>query len=232
MSEKKVVGRRVFIALEIVCIILLACLVGATSLYQWQINDKDNTITNLQSQINQFPTWLDGNKTLLDQTQTWLEGNITNYNSQISDLQNKIASLNSTYNNYVNDHSYTNEQYQNLQNQITSLNAQITSLQSQIANLQAPKLIEVNLKSDDNHPIFGTEYLHVYGEVCNVGTDTAYGSILHVVAYQSGDVVAINTYIWLGTISGESWKSIDASITYSGDSLTSWTITPEFPIII
>jgi len=52
MSEKKVVSRRVFIALEIACIILLACLVGATSLYQSQINDKDNTITNLQNQVN------------------------------------------------------------------------------------------------------------------------------------------------------------------------------------
>ena len=52
MSEKKVVSRRVFIALEIVCIILVACLVGATSLYRWQIDDKDNTITSLQSQMN------------------------------------------------------------------------------------------------------------------------------------------------------------------------------------
>jgi hypothetical protein len=52
MSERKVASRRMFIALEIVCIILLACLVGATSLYSLQINDKDNTITSLQSQMN------------------------------------------------------------------------------------------------------------------------------------------------------------------------------------
>lgn len=93
MSEKRVVGRRVFIALEIVCIILLACLVGAISLYSLQINDKDNTITSLQSQINQLQTWLDGNKTLLNQTQTWLSGNITYYNSQIANLQNQLNSL-------------------------------------------------------------------------------------------------------------------------------------------
>lgn len=59
MSEKKVVGRSVLIALEIVCIILLACLVGATSLYQSQINDKDNTITNLQNQVNDVNNILD-----------------------------------------------------------------------------------------------------------------------------------------------------------------------------
>lgn len=52
MSETKVVGRRVSIALEKICIILLACLVGAISLHQSQITDKDNTITNLQNQVN------------------------------------------------------------------------------------------------------------------------------------------------------------------------------------
>jgi len=52
MSEKKVVSRRLFIGFEIVCIILAACLVGATSLYRWQIDDKDNTIASLQSQMN------------------------------------------------------------------------------------------------------------------------------------------------------------------------------------
>jgi hypothetical protein len=51
MNEKRVPGRRVFIAIEIVCVILLACLVGATSLYQSQINDKDYTLTNLQNQV-------------------------------------------------------------------------------------------------------------------------------------------------------------------------------------
>jgi hypothetical protein len=66
MSEKKVVGRRVFIALEIVCIILLACLVGATSLYQWQINDKDNTITNLQGQVVDLTNIVD-----MDKYATW-----------------------------------------------------------------------------------------------------------------------------------------------------------------
>jgi hypothetical protein len=45
MSEKKVVSRRLFIGFEIACIILVACLVGATSLYRWQI-------TSLQSQVN------------------------------------------------------------------------------------------------------------------------------------------------------------------------------------
>jgi hypothetical protein len=47
-KSNRVVGRSVAIALGIICIVLVAFLVGATSLYQSQINDKDNTITNLQ----------------------------------------------------------------------------------------------------------------------------------------------------------------------------------------
>jgi hypothetical protein len=81
MSEKKVVGRRVFIALEIVCIILLACLVGATSLYQWQINDKDNTITNLQNQLIDLTNIVD-----MDKYATWasdqtINQTVNSYNS-------------------------------------------------------------------------------------------------------------------------------------------------------
>jgi heme/copper-type cytochrome/quinol oxidase subunit 1 len=76
MSEKEVVGRRIFIALEIVCIILLACLVGATSLFQSQINDKDNTIStlkttniNLQNQVNVFTEILN-----LAKKDVWVNG--------------------------------------------------------------------------------------------------------------------------------------------------------------
>jgi len=239
MSEKKLVSRNVALALGIICIILVVVgLVGAVTYIIPMINDKNSMISSLNTQISQLTTnntnlqlWLDGNKTQLNQTQTWLAGNITAYNS-----------LQSTYNNYVIDHSYTNGEYQSLQNQITSLqnqvndltsqiqskNAQITSLQSQIANLQAPNLIKVNLKSDDNHPIFGAEYLHVYGEMCNVGSNTAYNCKLHVVGYQSGGVIAFDTYIVSGAISGYSWTSVDGSITYNGGALTTWTITLQW----
>jgi cell division protein FtsB len=132
-----------------------------------------------------------------NQLQTWLDGNITYYNSQIN-------SLNA---------------------QITSLQNQITDLENQINTLKAPKLIKVHLMSDDNRPWLGTPYLHVYGYVCNVGTYIAYSSKIHVVAYQSGGVVAIDTYITLGTIYGESWTSVDSNVYYSGSGLVSWALT-------
>jgi len=221
MSEKKVVSRNVAIALGIIVIIVLVGLVGAISSYTSIINDKDSQIQTLANQKNRFQTWLEGNITLLNQTQTWLEGNITYYNSQIASKDAQIASL--------------QNQVSNLNSQINSLNAQIADLQNQIANLQnqinslkAPKLISVDLKAEDNRPWFQTPYLHVYGYVCNVGTNTAFNSKIHVVAYQSGGVVAINTYINLGTIYGESWRRVDANIYYSGDALTSWTLTLEW----
>jgi chaperonin cofactor prefoldin len=217
MSERKVVGRNVVITVGIIAIILLVGLVGAIANYTSIINNKDSTIQTKESQIqtltnqkNQLQTWLDGNKTLLTQTQTWLTGNLTlinTLNTQITNLQDQISGLNS---------------------QISSLNAQITDLQNQIDTLKAPKLIKVNLRADDNRPFLGTPYLHVYGYVCNVGTNTAYNSKIHVVAYQSGGVVAIDTYIILGTISGESWTSVDASPTYGGGALTGWTLTLEW----
>ena len=142
-----------------------------------------------------------------NQLQTWLKGNITYYDSQIASLQNQISNLNS---------------------QINSLNAQITNLQNQINSLKAPKLIKVDLRAEDNRPWLQTPYLHVYGYVCNVGTNTAYNSKIHVIAYQSGGVVAIDTYITLGSISGESWTRVDTNVYYSGSALTGWTLTLEW----
>ena len=221
MSEKKMIGRNVAIALGIVAIILLVGLVGAIANYTSIISGKDNIITTKDSQIqtltsqkNQLQTWLDGNETLLDQTQAWLDGNITYYNSQINSLNSQIASL--------------QNQISSLNSQINTLNAQITDLENQIDTLKAPKLIKVHLMSDDNRPWLGTPYLHVYGYVCNVGTNIAYSSKIHVVAYQSGGVVAIDTYITLGTIYDELWTSVDSNIYYSGSALVSWTLTLEW----
>lgn len=51
MSEKKVVRRNVAIALGIICIVLLVGLVGAFAYYMPMINDKNNTISSLNSHI-------------------------------------------------------------------------------------------------------------------------------------------------------------------------------------
>lgn len=225
----KVVGRNVAIALGIICIVLVAGLgvviymgysptaSSSTISLQSQINDLNSTYksyVSTHSHTNDdFNSLSSQNANLTNQYNNYV-GNYSHTNEEYQQLQNQ-------YNTYVGDHGYTNDEYQNLQNQITNL-------QSQIANLQAPNLIKVNLKADDNRPFLGTPYLHVYGEICNVGTNTANNCRLHVVAYQSGGVVAINTDIVLGTIAGKAWVSVDGSPTYSGGSLTSWTVTPTW----
>jgi hypothetical protein len=51
MSERKVVGRNVAIALGIICMILAVGLVGAVANYTSIISGKENTIASLNSQI-------------------------------------------------------------------------------------------------------------------------------------------------------------------------------------
>ena len=131
-------GRSITVVLGIICMVLVAFLVGAIANYTLVINEKDDTIaslnsqitekdatisslnsqiaaknsqiSSLNSQINRLQVWLDGNKTLLSQTQAWLQGNVTYYESQITYLQNEITAL---------------------QNEVDSLNAQLTALEEE-----------------------------------------------------------------------------------------------------
>lgn len=211
--EKKVAGGNIAIALGILCIVFVIGLAGTIVSYTSVINSKDATNQNYVS------------------THTHSNDEFNNYGSQITSLQNQVSSLNT---------------------QVNSLNSRITTLQTQtndltveynnyVANhhhtdqefdsVTAPNLIAVDLKVSDLGaalPLIGTPDLHVYGYVCNVGTYAAYNSRIHVVAYQSGGVVAINTYITLGTVYGQSWTTVDSTFTYSGDALLSWTTTPTW----
>jgi hypothetical protein len=105
---------------------------------------------------------------------------------------------------------------------------QINSLQGQVDSLKSAKLISVNLKADDSRPFLQTPRVHVYGYVVNVGTNTANNARIHVVLYQSGGVIAEDTYIDLGSIGGESSKSVDTNVFYEGSEITSKTITLEW----
>jgi cell division protein FtsL len=95
-SQKKVVGRTVAIALGMVCIVLLAGLVGAIVVYmpmvnnlQSQMTEKDNTISSLNSQISDLNNSLNqiSNSTSNKDTQ------IAALNSQVADLNSQISSL-------------------------------------------------------------------------------------------------------------------------------------------
>jgi hypothetical protein len=172
MSDKKMVRRSVAIALGIICLILVASLVGAFAYYMPMINDKNDTImslnsrvsqlsysvTNLQSQNNQLQADLDGNETLLNQTQGWLEGNITYYSSQIESLNLEIDILNNTlsqltsfpkigqYMIYEQFFEWTSH------NETTFMTWNITGLEGNLANLHLVSY-DVNVNTSDNSAV-------------------------------------------------------------------------------
>ncbi len=217
MSEKKVIVRNVAITLGIICVILAVGLVEAVANYTSIINNKDNTIKSKDSTIQSKDSEIQTLTNQKNQLQTWLDLNKSAIQTILADRSKLGVWLHGNLTLI-----YT------LNWQISSLNYQIANLQSQINTLKAPKLKEVDLTADDNRPSLQTPYLHVYGYICNVGTNTAYNSKIHVVAYQSPNVVAIDTYITLGTIDGESWTNVDSNIYYNGSALTGWSLTLEW----
>jgi hypothetical protein len=89
MSEKKVVGRTVAIALGIIAIILAVGLVGAVADYTSIINGKENDVSTLTNQNGKLHTWLGANETLYDNY-------VANHHQTDSDyayLQNQINYL-------------------------------------------------------------------------------------------------------------------------------------------
>jgi hypothetical protein len=97
-SQKKVVGRTVAIALGIVCIVLVAGLVGAIAVYTPMVNnlesqtaEKDNTISSLNSQISA----LNSSLKQISSSASSKDSQIAALNLQISSLAN-IISLNAS----------------------------------------------------------------------------------------------------------------------------------------
>ena len=65
----------------------------------------------------------------------------------------------------------------------------------------------MELVGADERPA-GQAYLNVVEYVCNVGSNTARNSKIHVLAYQSGGIVAIDIYIEMGTIAGSGYHYV------------------------
>jgi uncharacterized protein YoxC len=107
-------GKKVVIALGLVCIVLAAGLVAAISNLKSQIAEKDNTISSLNSEIETLANQK-------NQLQTWLNDNVTSLNSKITNLQGQLASVNSTVTT--------------LQSQVSNLTAAITMNKSELKTL-------------------------------------------------------------------------------------------------
>ena len=92
------------------------------------------------------------------------------------------------------------------------------------------KLVNVGLGARDLGRESTERTLRIEGYICNVGTETAYKTRLHVVADYVTGWNAIDTYINIGSggvIYGEDSIKVEENISYSAYAdLGSWTITP------
>ena len=246
-SIKKGFKKGVIIALFVIFVLSLYTIYvyNQVSTLQSQLNTLEWTHLNYVSNhiYNNTKYWEQVN------TLQFYVGNHSHSNAEYNTLIGRLNFLNTTYQDYVLSHNYTNDQYYSIIEQYNSLygqynslntkyqnyvsthihtNSEYNSLQSQVNNLTAPKLIGVDLGGVDTRPLSGRPYLHVSGYVCNVGTNTANNSKIHAILYQSGEVVAEDTYITLGIINGESWIDVDSNIYYNGLPLTGYNITLEW----
>ena len=134
MSEKKMVTRNVAVSIGIICIILAACLTGAFAYYLPAVNDKNSTISSLNSQIADVR-----NQIQLDNS------TINSLNSQLAELENQLASNNSLI-------ASDNATIANLQNQIAELSNDLDSLQTQYEQLNQTYTSSFFFNSSDGMP--------------------------------------------------------------------------------
>lgn len=126
-----------------------------------------------------------------------------------------------------------------LKGEVYSLNNQkddavscVEDLNGEIEQLRAGRVMS-KLGLYDNRDNAMQPYIHVYGFVWNVGTEAVFDCKIHVVGKQ-GDVVAVDTYIELGTLTGyvinpqTSIEEIDERVYYTGSKLTDTRVTIEY----
>lgn len=181
---------------------------------QNQVSNLTYEKNTLQEQVNALTTERDD-----------LQNKVNTLTSQVTTLQTQYGTLNVSYYKVLANITSLQTNLNNMTNWKNSLLAQIADLEDQIANLQAAKLVKVDVRWTDNRPVIGIPYVHLWGYIVNVGTNTAYNCTLRVVLYQ-GPVPVVDTYIILGTIAHESWKWVSENIYYSGEPLTSVSVTP------
>jgi flagellar basal body-associated protein FliL len=89
-KEPKIARKDVIVALGIICIILVACLLGVVAAYTIMINDKSNTISSLNYHISE-----------LNSTVANLQKQVASDNSTIDSLKSLVANLQSRLANTV-----------------------------------------------------------------------------------------------------------------------------------
>jgi hypothetical protein len=210
----KTVGRSVAITLGIICILLTAGLGGAIAYHTMTINQLNATIAPKLVGINLVAT--DDSGTIVIPFNGTITSVCFDY-TVVVPPNGVITSIRFNGTMTSIPFNYTVIVPPNGGMTSSLFNGTITSIPLNYIAVVPPSGITTS-----------TRCLLVSGYVHNVGISTAYNCKIHVIAYQSGRVLAINTDIALGTISGQSQISVNASIPYDGSSLINWTLTPRW----
>ena len=98
MRQKKIVGRRVAIALGMICIVLVAGLVGAIAVYMPMVNSLESQIAEKDSAIS----FLNSQVSSLNSQVSSLQDNLEQTKIELVESQEAIQTLNSRILNYLN----------------------------------------------------------------------------------------------------------------------------------
>jgi len=146
MAEKKLVSRSIAIVFGVLCILLLASMVGEVIYFNNAYNNYRSTNTHTNSDYDSLNSQLvEANATILNLNnqlatlQSELTNNstkVTDLTKQIADLETQIANSNkkvTTLTDYYNSLLYViNTENHDLAIELTAANSQITSLQNQV----------------------------------------------------------------------------------------------------
>jgi peptidoglycan hydrolase CwlO-like protein len=135
--------------LGIICIILTATLIGTIIQYNSTIVTKEQTLGNLENQLEQKNNINDSLNLQIatknleienitnqkNQIQNWLNNNIKAYDNQIEELQNQILTDQQTKYDLLNQISAHEQTIEELQNQISTSQQTIISLQNQLTTI-------------------------------------------------------------------------------------------------
>lgn len=135
------------------------------------------------------------------------------YTSSHNYLDSEYDFLLATYNSYLNTHNYNDSQY--------------NSIAEKMMLLEAPKLSILNVKTLNVEACCNTSYLQVYGEVWNVGNETAYNCSLKINGFLN-NILVLDIVIELGSIPAENKVEVTDIKYYLGTLLDSTQITPKW----
>lgn len=190
-EEKKVVRKNVALGIAVVCIILVASLVGTVFSFNSTASSKDSTISSLGGQVDSLNSQISilQNRVSLDNS------TMENLNSQIANLQGQIQNLQTQISNTQSQSNSTNSQNSNLQSQLNSLNSRYAALNTEYANLQNDYLGMMGVKNGTYLAYYdGIAVLNYSYSMAMNGLTRQYSAVMGIFNFESSCSIVLKLY--------------------------------------